>query len=185
MSETQRLFLAITPPETVRQTLVGLQQPLRNVRWTPVNQLHLTIRFLGDVDGATSDALIERLARLHVEPFTLPLEGAGVFPLKGAPRVLWVGVGSGHPRLHQLRQQVDDAVVSVSPVADVSTFHPHVTVARCNESAHAGVTAWARVHREFAGPVFLVDSINLYASDRLPAGAVYRLVKLFPLNPSA
>ena len=121
MSETQRLFLAITPPTSVRQTLVALQQPLRHVRWTPLDQLHLTLRFLGEVSNNTRDALTDRLANVEVKRFPLPLEGVGVFPLKGPPRVLWVGIGSGHPRLHQLRQHIDDIVVSISPTTDVHT----------------------------------------------------------------
>lgn len=181
MSETRRLFIAITPPEPVRQVLAALQPPLRNVRWTPVEQLHLTLRFLGDLDDETCDGLIQRLANIHVEPFPLPLEGAGVFPIKGPPRVLWIGIGSGHPRLHQLRQQIDDAAVAVSPSTDVSSFRPHVTLARCTEQAHAGAAAWARAHREFAGPVFFVDAVHLYASDRRATGAEYRLVKSFSL----
>lgn len=183
MNDTQRLFLAITPPESVRQSLVALQQPLRNVRWIPSEQLHLTLRFLGEMSIESRDALIDRLSALRVESFPLPLEGTGVFPLKGPPRVLWVGIGSGHPRLHQLRQQIDDAIVAVLPGADVHTFHPHVTLARCTESANAGAAAWARAHREFAGPLFLVDAVHLYSSDRQPSGAVYELVKTFSLTP--
>jgi len=75
------------------------------VRWTPVEQIHVTIRFLGEITLELRDRAIERLTTIHVKPFPLPVEGVGVFPTKGVPRVLWVGVGSGHPRLHQLRNR--------------------------------------------------------------------------------
>jgi 2'-5' RNA ligase len=178
---TDRLFIALSPPEPVRTFVATLQTPLRNVRWTPVEQLHITLRFLGDITPELRDSLIERLTAVHVEPCPLSVEGTGVFPQKGPPRVLWAGVGSGHPRLHQLRQRIDDTLLATDIKTELRAFHPHFTVGRCNEKAAAAVSAWARAHREFAGPVFEVESFDLYASELKPAGAEHRLVTRFPL----
>src|SRR5436190_15027723 len=101
----RRLFVAIALPESVRTVVAGLATPLRHVRWTPLEQLHVTLRFLGNVVADKCDPLMKALSGLRVEPFLLPVEGVGVFPVKGPARVLWAGVGSGHPRLHQLRQR--------------------------------------------------------------------------------
>jgi len=152
------------------------------VRWTPVEQIHVTVRFLGEITLELRDRAIERLTTIHVKPFPLPVEGVGVFPTKGVPRVLWVGVGSGHPRLHQLRQQIDDTLLSTGVPFDVRTFHPHLTVGRCSETAQATVAAWARTHRDFAGPVFTVDAFDLYSSERYPGGAHHQRVHTFPLE---
>jgi len=149
-SPTQRLFIALSPPEPVRAVVAALCTPLREVRWTPFEQLHVTLRFLGETPTTQRDVLLERLATVRVEPFPLPVEGIGVFPQKGPPRVLWVGVGSGHPRLHQLRQRIDDALLTTGLEVDLRTFHPHITVGRCSEKASAAVHAWTRTHREFA-----------------------------------
>jgi len=178
----ERLFLALTPPAAVRAVVAGLQTPLRNVRWTPTEQLHITLRFLGDVTPELRDILINRLSTIRVEPFPLPVEGTGLFPQRGLPRVLWVGVGSGHPRLHQLRQRIDDALLATDVHVDLHTFHPHFTVGRCTETATSAVNAWARSHRDFAGPLFQVDSFDLYASEPRPTGSEYRLVTRFPLE---
>jgi 2'-5' RNA ligase len=177
----QRLFIALSPPAPVLAAVATLRTPLRHVRWTPVEQLHVTLRFLGDITPDVKDALVDRLATVRVEPFILPLEGVGAFPQKGAPRVLWVGVGSGHPRLHQLRKLINDTLLAASIELELRTFHPHVTVGRCTEQATAAVNAWVRTHREFAGPLFLVDSFDLYASELRPGGVEHRLLMRFPL----
>ena len=179
---SQRLFIAISLPEPVRAAVTTLQTPSRHVRWTPVEQLHVTLRFLGDIEPEVYETLVKRLADVRVEPFVLPIESVGVFPQKGPPHVLWVGVGSGHPRLHQLRKQIDDTLLALGLDVELRAFHPHVTVGRCNEHAGSAVSAWLRTHREFAGPVFLVESFDLYASELRPGGAEHRLVAQFPLT---
>lgn len=180
-NRAQRLFIALSPPTPVQAAIAALRTPLRHVRWTPIEQLHVTVRFLGEMTCEATAALTDRLADVRVEPFVLPIEGVGAFPQKGSPRVLWVGVGSGHPRLHQLRKQIDDTLLSAGFEVELRTFHPHVTLGRCTEHATTGVKAWVRSHREFAGPVFMVDSFDLYASELKPGGAEHRLLVRFPL----
>lgn len=177
----QRLFIALALPDPVRAAVAALQTPSRNVRWTPLEQLHVTLRFLGDIFPDVKATLMNRLADVRVEPFILPVEGVGAFPQKGPPRVLWAGIGSGHPRLHQLRKQIDDTLLALGLDVELRTFHPHVTVGRCNENAGSAVHAWLRAHRDFAGPVFQVESFDLYASELRPGGAEHRLEMKFPL----
>lgn len=182
---TQRLFIALPLPESLRQLLAGLMTPLHDVRWTQEHQLHLTLRFLGDTDEAALAPLITRLAAIRVQPFFLPLEGVGAFPERSSPRVLWAGVGAGHPRLHQLRQRIDDTLLAVGVDADLRRFHPHVTLARCGEHAAKAAQQWVRSHREFAGPSFSVDAFELHASELRPEGALHRLIERFPLAPAS
>lgn len=178
---TQRLFIAIPLPEALRRLLAGLMTPLRDVRWTREEQLHLTLRFLGDTPVDRIDPLTERLSAIRIEPFLLPVESAGAFPPHAPPRVLWVGVGSGHPRLHQLRQRLDDTLLAAGLDVDLRLFHPHITLARCGETAAGAAKQWLHAQREFAGPSFRVDAFELCASELHPAGAIHRLVKRFPL----
>ena len=179
---TERLFIALTLPDPVRDSLAALAQPLPGVSWTRSDQLHVTLRFLGDVPAETIEPMIARLAKVQVAPFILPVEGVGAFPPNRPPRVLWIGVGTGHPRLFQLRQRVDDAVLASGLQLDVRTFHPHVTLARCTESAAPAVAHWLHAHRETAAPPFRVEAFDLYASDLRPAGAVHTLRHRFPLT---
>jgi 2'-5' RNA ligase len=178
---TQRLFLALSLPEPVRHTIAALATPLHGIRWTPAEQLHVTLRFLGEITSEQTDVLIDRLAAVRIEPFLLPTENVGAFPPKRPPRVLWVGAGSGHPRLHQLRQRVDDTLLAVGLDVDLRSFHPHITVARCDEGSASGAAHWLREHRDFAGPPFRVKTFDLFSSELRPGGAEHHLLKSFPL----
>lgn len=179
---TQRLFIAFTLPAPVRDVVAALAQPIPGVNCTRPEQLHLTLRFLGDVPEAQIEPMIARLAQVQVAPFILPIEGVGAFPPGRPPRVLWSGVGAGHPRLFQLRQRLDDALLASGLALDVRTFHPHVTLARCTENAAAPVTRWLAAHRDFTAPPFRVEAFDLYASDLQPEGAVHTLRRRFPLT---
>ena len=90
----QRLFVAIDVPETVRAELAGLAEPLEGVVWTRPEQLHLTLRFIGETEKR--EGLEAALERVRVEPFILPVGGIGVFPHRGPAKVLWAGVGRAH-----------------------------------------------------------------------------------------
>ena len=179
---TERLFIALTLPDPVRAVLAHTAEPLPNVTWTRPEQLHVTLRFLGDVSEEQIEPMIARLAAVQVAPFILPVEGVGTFPPNRPPRVLWIGVGSGHPRLFQLRQRIDDALLASGLQLDLRTFHPHVTLARATESAAKPIAHWLHTHRDFAAPPFRVESFDLYSSDLQPSGAVHTLKHCFPLT---
>jgi RNA 2',3'-cyclic 3'-phosphodiesterase len=178
---TERLFIALTLPPAVRESLASLAQPLPGVSWTRTDQLHVTLRFLGDVPVEQIDPMVARLATVRVAPFVLPVEGIGTFPPNRPPRVVWIGVGSGHPRLFQLRQRVDDALLASGLQLDVRTFHPHVTLARVTENASAALTHWIHAQRDATAPPFRVEAFELYASELRPSGAVHTIKQRFPL----
>ena len=178
----ERLFIAVALPDPVRTALGALVQPLPGVTWTPSAQLHLTLRFLGGVPSDRIAPLAASLATLHVEPFLLPVEGLGAFPPKRPPHVVWAGVGTGHPRLHQLRQRLDDALLAAGFDLDVRTFHPHITLARCAETAASAVGHWLHTHRAFAAPPFRVETFDLCSSELRPEGAIHTLKRRFLLT---
>ena len=184
---TARLFVALVPPFTVRTELAALAASLAGVRWTPEDNLHLTLRFIGEAEPEKQTRIEEALARVRVEPFILPVGGLGVFPSRGPAKVLWAGVGHGHPRLYQLRKQVDEALLSVDMTLDVHNFHPHFTLGRLGEERE--VKALARFlerHLQFEAPPFRVSEFHLMASE-LPPGRppVYRRGRSFPLAKHA
>jgi 2'-5' RNA ligase len=178
---TERLFIALPVPAPVREALAALARALPGVKWTRPEKLHLTLRFLGDVPVEKIEPMIVRLAMVRVARFVLPVEGVGTFPPNRPPRVVWAGTGSGHPRLFQLRQRLDDTLLAAGLQLDVRTFHPHATLARCTDDAGAALTHWLHQHREFVAPPFLVDAFELFSSDLRPDGAVYTLKRRFPL----
>ena len=178
----ERLFIAIPLPETLREQITGLYDPMRNIAWTRPSQLHLTLRFLGDVDDRYGKSIEERLERVEVEPFLISLSGVGSFPPRGPARVIWVGAGHAHPRLGQLRQQIDDAVLATGLPIDVRLFHPHVTLGRVRNDATPGAAIeFIKRHRDFEAAPFRVEAFQLFASELQPAGAVHTLKREFRL----
>lgn len=179
--DRERLFIGVPLPDAARDSLGPLAENLPGVTWTPRSKLHLTLRFIGEVDLPLREDVTRRLAELRVASFLLPLAGVGAFPPKGPPRILWAGTGSGHPRLFQLRQRLDDALLAAGVPLDVRTFQPHVTLARCHPEAASAIEAWLRRRRDFEGPSFRVDWFGLFSSELRPDGAFHALKARFPL----
>ena len=179
-----RLFVALVPPAAVRTELAALAAPLAGVRWTPEENIHLTLRFIGEAGEATAERFAASLTRVRVEPFILPTGGVGLFPSRGPAKVLWTGVGHGHTRLYQLRKQVDEALLTVDSGLAMPGFHPHFTVGRLDEShAPKEVAHFLEKHARFEAPPFRVAEFNLMSSELTPGNPpVYRVVRSFPLE---
>lgn len=178
-----RLFTALVPPAAVGTEIAALAVPLAGVRWTPVENIHLTLRFIGPTDDPGAERFAEALARVRVEPFLLPVGGVGLFPTRGPAKVLWAGVGHGHTRLYQLRKQVDEALLTVDPGLALPGFHPHFTVGRLDETHEAkAIARFLERHQQWEGPPFRVADFHLLASELAPGRPpVYRMVRSFPL----
>lgn len=179
-----RLFVALLPPVTVRTELADAASPLPGVRWVPEENIHLTLRFIGDTDEDKQARFETALKRVRVEPFILPVGGVGVFPTRGPAKVIWAGVGNGHTRLFQLRKQVDEALLSVDSGLAVPGFHPHFTIGRLGETYETKPLAFfLEKNAKLEAPPFRVASFQLMASE-LPPGRTpeYRVVREFPLE---
>lgn len=177
-----RLFTAVTPPDTVRRELAALAEPIHGVAWTSPENIYLTLRFIGESTAERQAQIEAALARVQVESFVLPVGELGLFPPRGRPRVLWAGLGGAHTRLFQLRQQVDDCLLSVALELDVRHFHPHFTIGRLREDADEKALArFLRKNSGFEAPPFRVSEFQLYASELRPSGAEYAVVRRFPL----
>jgi 2'-5' RNA ligase len=178
-----RLFVALVPPAPVRAELAALAAPLPGVRWTPADNLHLTLRFIGETDEVRQERFAQALTRLHVEPFVLPVGDVGLFPSRGPAKVLWAGVGHGHTRLYQLRKQVDEALLSVDIGVAMPGFHPHFTLGRIGENYDAKTLAnFLARNAGFEAPPFRVTEVHLMASELAPGRPpVYQVVRTFSL----
>lgn len=174
--QTRRLFVAIDAPEAIVGSMADLSEPLPGFVWTTPAQIHLTLRFLGETPVDTIPALELRFARIRVQSFLLSVEGVGVFPPRERAQVVWCGVGTGHPRLHQLRQQVDDAVLACGLTPEMRSFVPHFTLARVGHAKAGAIADFVRRHREFAAADFRVTHFRLYASELRSTGAVHTVL---------
>jgi RNA 2',3'-cyclic 3'-phosphodiesterase len=177
----RRLFLAIDAPAPLATVLLGLMQPAAGFAWTPPDQMHLTLRFLGDTPEAAIAPLCERLRAIRIVRFLLPVGSLGVFPPHGRSRVLWCGIGAGQPRLHLLRRRIDDTILALGLSSDLRRFVPHFTLARLGAAALLEVPRWLDRHRSFSTEPFVVERFTLYASELRPSGAMHTVIEEFPL----
>lgn len=170
---TKRLFLSIELPESVRQSLAEMDPHLRGVRWLEPRQMHLTLSFLGSVSAETQENLMEKLRAISWKSFFLPLVGLGAFPGKGWPKIVWIGVGTGHPHLFQLHKRVQEAALAAGLEPDLRSFHPHVTLARCRDVSPQTIRPFLKSNAEFDVGLIHVESFVLNSSELTPAGSVY------------
>ena len=171
---TKRLFVCIELPDSITEFLAHLDPNLRGVRWLTPEQMHLTLSFLGSVSSDAEEKLRENLSTIRVTSFFLSVGGVGTFPAKGRPKIIWTGVGSGHPHLFQLYKRVQEAVLAAGIEPDLRPWHPHITLARCNESIDAAaVRQFVKTHADVEVGLIRVTSFALYSSELTPAGSVY------------
>jgi RNA 2',3'-cyclic 3'-phosphodiesterase len=169
----KRLFVSIELAETLRDQLAELDPHLRGVRWLEPRQMHLTLSFLGNVSGETEQILMEKLRAISWKSFFLPIVGLGTFPGKGWPKIVWIGVGTGHPHLFQLHKRVQEAALAAGLEPDLRAFHPHVTLARCRDVSPQTIRPFLKSHAEFDAGLVHVESFALNSSNLTPAGSVY------------
>ena len=169
----KRLFVSIELPSSVTATLAGLDPHLPGVRWLQPPQMHLTLAFLGNVSREIQETLSEKLQAISWRSFFLPLVGFGTFPGKGWPKIIWIGVGTGHPHLFQLHKRVQEALLATGLEPDLRSFHPHVTLARCRDVSPQTIRPFLKSHSDFDAGMIHVESFQLNSSELTPAGSVY------------
>lgn len=167
-----RLFIAIDLPDDIKTAIRGLCSGLPGARWVPDDQLHLTLRFLGEVDHSLFAELYEGLEEIRCKPFPLHLKGLGVFPHTGKARVLWVGMKKSDA-LTELRKKVDSIVRRLDIPLEKKKFSPHITIARLQKTPAPRLGTYLAANNLFRQPPFRVNSIRLYSSILKPEGAVH------------
>jgi len=169
----KRLFVSIELPDSVTERLGELDPHLRGVRWLEPRQMHLTLAFLGNVPAETQKMFSEKLRAISWKSFFLPLTGLGTFPGKGWPKIIWIGVGTGHPHLFQLHKRVQEALLAVGLEPDLRSFHPHVTLARCRDVSAEAIRPFLKSHADFDAGMIHVESFCLNSSQLTPNGSIY------------
>ena len=169
----KRLFVAIDLPQSTAQLLDELNPDIRGVRWTAHDQLHLTLAFFGYVEAAIEKVLREKLQTIEFHSFFLPIIGTGTFPPKGPPKIVWIGVGSGHPHLFQIHKRVQEAALAAGLEPELRSWHPHITLARCRDISRQALQPFLRKTAEFDAGLIKVEQFHLYSSKLLPSGSVH------------
>ena len=170
---SKRLFVAIDLPDSTRQLLADLDPQIRGVRWTELAQMHLTLGFFGDVRDDIELALRERLSAIEFGAFFLPVTGIGTFSTKGAPKIIWIGVGKAHPHLFQIHKRAQEAALAIGIEPELRPWHPHVTIARCRDVSAQALRKFLQSNAEFDAGMIRVDAFHLYSSNLAPAGPIH------------
>ena len=169
----KRLFVAIDLPELTRQLVAGLDPHIRGVRWVDPAQMHLTLSFFGDVPDEIDLALREKLSAIEFGAFFLPIVGVGTFSAKGAPKIIWIGVGKAHPHLFQIHKRVQEAALAAGLEPELKPWHPHITIARCRDVSAQSLRKFLQSNAECDAGMFRVDDFHLYSSKLTPSGPIH------------
>jgi 2'-5' RNA ligase len=177
-----RLFVAADLPDAVREAVAAEQKRIASslrggagaLKWTKPEHSHLTLVFLGDVADLRVPDVVEAVNRdVELAPFDVTLESIGVFPPRGAPRVLWIGIGRGADALADLQRAIADRMAALGLPLEQRPFHAHLTLARWRESRLADrARAMRAAPREVVARA-RVDGATLYQSRLSPAGSTY------------
>lgn len=176
-----RLFAAVAVPEDLAAALARRQQGLPGARWRPVDDLHVTLRFFGEVDEARAHDLDGELSRIAGAPFELVLAGAGAFGEGHTARAVWAGVQDSEP-LRVLHGRCESAARRAGLPPETRAYRPHVTLAYLRRPEPDRVAAWVRNHNLLRSPPFRVDRFGLYSSWLSQEGSRYELEREYLLT---
>lgn len=175
-----RLFAAIAVPDDIGEALQRRQQGLPGARWRPLDALHVTLRFFGEVREDVADDLDAELSAVKGAPFEMALEGAGSFGEGEDIHAVWAGVAE-NPALRQLAARCETAARRAGLKPEQRAYRPHVTLAYTRRPDPGRVAAWIQGHNLLKSPPFRVDRFGLYSSWQGQEGSAYRLERAYPL----
>lgn len=176
-----RLFFAVELPREVRETAAQHAARLRRdfpaarASWPRPESLHLTLKFLGEVEAILIDSLSNAaaVAAAGLVPFALTIEGAGAFPPRGAARVLWLGVRDDSGHLSRLQFRLDKECAHAGFPRESKPFEPHLTLARLRAPQDAAALSEAHRRTPFGPHSFEVSGFVLMRSELGPGGSRY------------
>ena len=174
-----RLFVAIRPPEHIRDLLIDAMDDSADFRWQDDEQLHLTLRFVGEVDRPIANDLADALTRLRAERIALRIAGTGRFEQRSSG-ALWAGVEPRVP-VAALASKIERVCIGVGLDPERRAFHPHITLARWKGRRTREIADFLDRTRGLASDFFEVTEFILFESRLSRHGAHYEAVAAYPL----
>ena len=182
-----RTFICLELPETIRVQAEALQRKLAGlgdkIRWVNPRNLHLTLRFLGEISRPQVETvcLAVRCAAARVEAFSIRFSGTGCFPSARRPRAFWIGI-TETTDLVRLFDAIEEELCSAGFPREIRPFSPHLTVGRVRVDRASAGLADALTKAEFEAAPFLVTQVTVMKSDLNKSGAVYTVLARQPLK---
>ncbi|UZP66691.1 RNA 2',3'-cyclic phosphodiesterase [Desulfovibrio mangrovi] len=179
---TLRLFVAIELPEVVKTSLKTLQEEPPRARWATPDNLHLTLRFIGEVTLDQAEGIRRQLRSVRFKPFPLRMHKVGYF-FRKPQAVLWAGMEASDP-LQNLKNDIDDALRQAALTVTTEYFVPHITLGRMKHAEKAELKAFAARHATWTAPAFTVTGFILFSSVLNAKGATHNAVERYGENRS-
>ncbi|MBT5571952.1 MAG: RNA 2',3'-cyclic phosphodiesterase [Alphaproteobacteria bacterium] len=176
-----RLFVAFDLPAELRVRLTGLRGQVPGARWIPAESMHLTLRYIGEVNEDVAEDVHDALGRVADDPFEIQVSGVGHFESRGQVRALWAGV-TRNEALARFQARIETVCQRAGLAPESRRFHPHVTLARCRDTSPARVAPFVAEHAGFQAPPFQVGSFVLYSSNLGRSGSSYIPEVTYPLG---
>ncbi len=176
-----RLFVALAVPEAAALWLQRLRDGALTERWSPPQNLHITLRFAGEISERQADDLDGELETIEGAPFDVTLRGVGAFETRGLARSVWTGVEPSEP-LTTLQKRCESAARRAGLAPDTRGWRPHVTLAYLAGAEPARVAAWIQQNNLAKLEAFEADRFGLYSSWRSKEGSHYRLERAYRLT---
>jgi 2'-5' RNA ligase len=194
VGETLRLFIALELPPAVQTALESPLQTLQSipgskaVRWTPLKNIHLTLKFLGDTPESQVEAIQAAVAAAgkNISALDMTIQGVGMFPNPKRPRIVWLGLEDHSKQLKTLQRNVEQHVEPLGFAPEKRSFSPHLTVGRVRKNADwNAVTSLGQSVKELDIGVAIewtCDTVSLVKSELRPSGAVYTSLYHYQLD---
>jgi 2'-5' RNA ligase len=176
-----RLFVAIDLPERHRMELVALAGGIPGARWVPPENIHLTLRFIGNVGGDQMTDIDHSLAQVRAPGFDIVIQGVEHFRRGRKPSTLWAGIAK-NPALMTLQDKIEAALVRAGVAPDGRKFTPHVTLARLKDAPRGRVHDMIARNGLMRLPPFPATSFTLFSSFLARSGAIHRVEATYPLE---
>lgn len=175
-----RLFVALRPPAPIRESLLAVAGGVVGARWQDDEQLHLTLRYIGEVERPLAEDIAASLQTVHAAPLTISTAGVGWFGSgQHGGGAIWAGV-SPHDALAALHRKIDHALVRCGLPPERRAYLPHITLARLPRAA-VTPSAFLERHAGLTSPPFSLRHFLLYESELSPNGARYEVIARYPL----
>lgn len=175
-----RSFIAIDLPPEIKKQIAKISFGLPGARFVTDEQLHLTLHFLGELDGTQFNDLADQLTTIESDPIELELNGVGCFPKRGSAKILWVGVAPTQA-LNKLHKQMERLLKGCGIKTESRRFTPHITIARLKEVSDTKLAIYLQDHALFKTTSFTVDEFHLFTSQLAASGSIHTQEYSYPL----
>lgn len=176
-----RLFVAVDIPPEVKEELYRFSCGLPGARWVADDQFHLTLHFIGEVDGAVFRDIRDQLKDVRGDAVEMRLSGIGLFSSRKTPKVLWVGVQK-NDALEMLRNRIGSALRKAGVQVERRKFAPHITLARLRNAPEEKLARFVAAHNLYSSRKFGIEDFKLYSSVLTSKGAFHNVEEVYHLG---